>query len=403
MSFFDRLFRRTKQKLSVSSVAKSKETAARSVTDCKLWKCPKCGELLEKGALGADWMPFEPITKVVGTGTCSKCGSTFAQSDIYGGRFDVETPLSSVKSHEQPRALSIVVFRIRSYQPPSDAKSYCHKVLATKFPSADMERNYIVGFADDLSTGEAFALYHEFVRKGQLPDLGRQIESFKGSGPGGDNIVALFFAGEKPENGDEKGRKQGSSLKITPKQEERERLISSDLLSGFVRNMNGAWNHQDWLGVLARVRRLGYSLLEDDEVGGLLEAEKKKYWCNRERVSQDKIPVKDQEKQLQAPDEKAHSVYEPTNVVDKDKFNNCRYGFVGYILSPSNEYFQLVCCRNKIVGRIHELPERTDLQLPEFEDNNIKPGVAYTSYTKGKEILNICFSCGYFLQRNSNI
>jgi hypothetical protein len=197
MSLFNRLFGRTKGVPSSSKEARHSEqqTTVGRVTDCRLWKCPKCGELLEKGALGTVWMPFESIAKVAGTGTCSKCGTEFSQSDIYGGRFDVKTSISSPKSEEQPRSLSIVVFRIRSYQPPSDAKSYCRKVLSTKFPSANMDSHYLVGFADDLSTGEAFALYQDFVRKGQLPDLGRQVDSLKGSGPGGDSVVALFFAG----------------------------------------------------------------------------------------------------------------------------------------------------------------------------------------------------------------
>lgn len=57
-----------------------------------------------------------------------------------------------------------------------------------------MDSHYIVGFADDLSTDEAVAWYRDFVRKGQLPHLGRHVDALKGSGPGGDSIFALFFA-----------------------------------------------------------------------------------------------------------------------------------------------------------------------------------------------------------------
>lgn len=196
MSFFDRLFRKSRIEPSISkeAIAGEKQTMVGQVSDCRLWKCPQCGELLEKGALGTVWMPFDPITKVAGTGNCSACGSEFPQSDIYSGRFDVKTPRVSFTSTEQPKSASIVVFRIKSYQPLPDAKSYCHKLLAKRFPSADMDSYYIVGFADDLTTGEAFALYQGYVRKGRLPDLGRQIDSLKGSGPGGDTVVALFFA-----------------------------------------------------------------------------------------------------------------------------------------------------------------------------------------------------------------
>lgn len=197
MSLFDRLFRRTKGATSSSVEARhsQQQRTVGRVSDCRLWKCPKCGELLEKGGLGSIWMPFDPIAKVAGTGTCSKCGTEFSQSDIYSGRFDVKTSVSSVISEEQPRSLSIVVFRTRSYQPPADPKSYCRKVLSTKFPNSNMDNHYLVGFAGDLSTEEAFALYQDFVRKAQLPDLGRQVDSLKGSGPGGDAVVALFFTG----------------------------------------------------------------------------------------------------------------------------------------------------------------------------------------------------------------
>jgi len=170
-----------------------KKTKVGYVTDCALWKCPKCGELLEKSALGIVWFPFEEITKVKGTGTCSKCGAKFPQSDIYSGSYDVKTSTASIRSGEMPESLSIVLFRLRSNQPPPDDKSYCRKVLAKKFPKVDMKSNYIIGFANDLSTWKAFALYQELVRKGQLPDLGSQVDSFEGLGPDGANIVALFF------------------------------------------------------------------------------------------------------------------------------------------------------------------------------------------------------------------
>jgi len=199
MGFFDRLFGKAKKSAPASTESKmsNDQNAIRKVvTDCRLWKCPKCSELLEKGALGTVWMPGEPITKVAGTGTCSKCGSEYQQADIYGGRFDVEAPVSAAKAPREPKALSIVVFRIRSYHPPSDPKSYCRNVLVKKFPKARMESHYVVGFADNLTPSEAFALYQDYVRKGQLPDLGQQIESFKGSGPEGDSVVALFFTGE---------------------------------------------------------------------------------------------------------------------------------------------------------------------------------------------------------------
>jgi hypothetical protein len=50
------------------------------------WKCPRCGGILQKGA-GA------MFAQVIGTATCAGCGTKFSQSDIYGGKYDVEERL----------------------------------------------------------------------------------------------------------------------------------------------------------------------------------------------------------------------------------------------------------------------------------------------------------------------
>ena len=55
------------------------------------------------------------------------------------------------------------------------------------------------------------------------------------------------------------------------KDQERTRLAGSGLVQRFVKDKNGAWNHQDWLGFLAGVRQAGYRLLSDQEVGQVLE------------------------------------------------------------------------------------------------------------------------------------
>ena len=163
------------------------------VTDCRIWKCPKCGELLEKRGLGGIWIPFEPISKVAGTGTCTTCGTAYEQSDIYGGRFDVHTVAPVAKSRESPPLITLLVFRLRSFDPPSDPKAYCKQVLATRFPRARLQRHFVAGNAGDLTVNEAVALYQDFTKKGQLEDLGKLFDSFAGSGPLGDRIVALFF------------------------------------------------------------------------------------------------------------------------------------------------------------------------------------------------------------------
>lgn len=120
MSIFERLLGKARQSpsASVETDSRKQQTSTGFVTDCRLWNCPKCGELLEKAGLGTVWKPSEPITGVNRTGTSFKCGAEFPQSHIYGGHFDVKTSVPSARATEQFREMSIVVFRIRSYQPP---------------------------------------------------------------------------------------------------------------------------------------------------------------------------------------------------------------------------------------------------------------------------------------------
>ncbi len=136
-------------------------------------------------------MPGDSITRVAGVGTCSRCGSEFPQADIYGGQYD-ETAVA-VSTSEQYSRISVVVFRIGSNSPPSNVESYCKRVLNDKYPHAQLDNYYVVGFQDNLTNDEAVALYQNFVSKGQLPNLGKQVNSLKTSILG-DSVVALYFA-----------------------------------------------------------------------------------------------------------------------------------------------------------------------------------------------------------------
>jgi hypothetical protein len=49
-----------------------------------LWKCPKCGAVLQKGLAG-----MHHGAEIVGTATCGSCGAKYGQSEVYGGKFDV--------------------------------------------------------------------------------------------------------------------------------------------------------------------------------------------------------------------------------------------------------------------------------------------------------------------------
>ncbi len=67
----------------------------------------------------------------------------------------------------------------------------------------------------------------------------------------------------------------------TTREQERVRLLGSGLIQRFVRDKNGAWNHQDWLDFLTSVRSAGYRTLSDDEVGQMLEEEKGRFWASK--------------------------------------------------------------------------------------------------------------------------
>jgi hypothetical protein len=59
------------------------------------------------------------------------------------------------------------------------------------------------------------------------------------------------------------------------------RLRDSGMPADFVIQKHGTWNHRDWLEFLAKVRRAGYTMLADHEVGQVLEEEKTKFLAAR--------------------------------------------------------------------------------------------------------------------------
>lgn len=58
------------------------------------------------------------------------------------------------------------------------------------------------------------------------------------------------------------------------------RLAKTTLLKDFVTSHNGEWNHQDWLIFCASLEEKGYTPIDLDQVGLLLEKEKSIYWDN---------------------------------------------------------------------------------------------------------------------------
>ena len=52
------------------------------------WKCPKCGELLEKSSILLQRLSENPGVPVAGTLECPKCSGRHKSADIYSGKFD---------------------------------------------------------------------------------------------------------------------------------------------------------------------------------------------------------------------------------------------------------------------------------------------------------------------------
>ena len=52
-----------------------------------IWKCPKCGAILQKGS--QDVFDVIGTNGLVGTATCANCGAQFSISSVYRGLYDV--------------------------------------------------------------------------------------------------------------------------------------------------------------------------------------------------------------------------------------------------------------------------------------------------------------------------
>lgn len=56
-----------------------------------LWKCPRCGMVLEKSAQSAEFFQKQAAAgrHMSGTVACSNCQANFPIEDVYSGRYDV--------------------------------------------------------------------------------------------------------------------------------------------------------------------------------------------------------------------------------------------------------------------------------------------------------------------------
>lgn len=164
------------------------------VTNIRIWKCPRCEAILEKKGLGTVIMAGETASKIVGTATCSGCGATFSQTDIYAGVYDHVESTRSVKQIRAPHRLALIVFRAGTDQ-PRDPQAYCRHVLKQAFGSDGMEVSAwrIAGTRSAMSAGEARALYATGKDRGMFPDFGKPESDWSGKGSDQRDVTALFF------------------------------------------------------------------------------------------------------------------------------------------------------------------------------------------------------------------
>jgi hypothetical protein len=188
MAWLRKLFKRKAD----ASQTESRPTGGARVTGNRLWACPKCRTLLEKKALGTAWNPGDPVTRVSGTATCGSCLSVFDQVEVYGGKYDVEGKAKKGNSLYS-KEVAVLAFQMFSMAPPSNPREICSDLLKRRHPKAWLGQFYMVGRVDSIAPDEALAQYREYVRIGQLPDLGTQFDSYTEKDISGKQIAILLF------------------------------------------------------------------------------------------------------------------------------------------------------------------------------------------------------------------
>jgi hypothetical protein len=168
-----------------------------TITDVRYWKCPKCGELLEKGLLESGMVnPGESADRIFGTGTCSGCGTGYPQSAIYGGEYDFlgARPTEEAPEDRVPTVVSVVLFREGREPPSSDPQAYCATVLREHYGrDVIIDGWQLVGRLDRPTAGDIGALYSGHVSKGSIPDYGTPTDQLERDGPDGQHVAALVF------------------------------------------------------------------------------------------------------------------------------------------------------------------------------------------------------------------
>lgn len=73
-------------------------------------------------------------------------------------------------------------------------------------------------------------------------------------------------------------KERGVIMAIDKKVENLQKLSRTNLIMNFIKKHNGCWNHQDWLGFCTMLEEKGYTPIDFDQVGVLLETKKVAYF-----------------------------------------------------------------------------------------------------------------------------
>ena len=90
--------------------------------------------------------------------------------------------------------VSVVAFPVMA-QAPENPALYCRRLVLLKYrrQRKKVATFYVKTVKEPLTAEQAFALYQESARKGDVPDFGSQHESFSGLDPERNWVVALYF------------------------------------------------------------------------------------------------------------------------------------------------------------------------------------------------------------------
>lgn len=78
------------------------------------------------------------------------------------------------------------------------------------------------------------------------------------------------------------GKKSFKCSSVCNEEDNLKRLAKSNVISNFVKENNGCWDHEKWLGLCDTIQKKGYSPIDFDKVGLMLEEKKASYLANRQ-------------------------------------------------------------------------------------------------------------------------